>query len=434
MKKRYFNRLHILITAALLLAPAITTAQSIKEWPYTDNFSLVRTISDTSYMVFSEDGGKYFYLLTPSGFLTMYKYINNETIFINDFEISKDTVYFCGYQDTAGTKHAVLGYFPLNNFPVGDINYDKKTDFLEFKKLDVFRIGGKIHAAMTAIERNKASTIVDAFYVTGTTWYYSYLVGDALKQRFDDVVVVNTYPTSYVAFSSRDLTLNNYPRVWIFTLPIAPNLSLLYTPYICHRLYVVPKSEVLLESMEGWVASAFMIENDTILVNRYAPTGYDRSVRIKAYPNMTLKDMQYNDNLAFTLDVLATETTATTINSQIYHVHEYYFDTNMAMYMHFYGDEDINSLALISPVTHSYMASGHNVSNQLLRVYNYFNNGSWGCSSRKNASPFNHKYDYDNPDIDISNKIENPEFQQLKHSIGGISIETIFGTKTNINQ
>ena len=116
IKKLFSIRLHVIVTLAMLLAPSIAKAQFIKEWPYLDDFSLIMKIDATSYMVYSDNGNKTFYL-ESSGILSMFKYITDDDITINDFEISEDTVYYCGHKKVGATRYAMLGYFPLSNFP-----------------------------------------------------------------------------------------------------------------------------------------------------------------------------------------------------------------------------------------------------------------------------------------------------------------------------
>lgn len=430
IKKNISIRLHMIITLTMLLAPSIAKAQFIKEWPYLDYFSLIRKVDATSYMVYSDNGNKTFYL-ESSGILSMFKYITDDDIIINDFEISEDTVYFCGHKKVGATRYAMLGYFPLTNFPAGEIRYNCQSSLLDFKRLDIYRVENQVHAVMTAVEDDNMNTMVDAFHVVDTTWYYYIVKGDEIKHIFDDVVVIKGYPTSYVAFSSRNIPENTlapslYSYVWIFNIPLVPNNSVFISPFQCLSVCATPQSPVLLENMNGWVASAYMIADDTILVNRYSPTSYDRSVRIRTRPATTLKDLRYNDNLGMPIDVLSTHPTATSVNSYIYHVYEYYFDTNQAMYAHLYEDENLNSLAVSSDVNYSFWASGHNEASQNLHSYKYFHN-LYTCSERKNASPFKNKYHSNNIMWRLYFRAEVGKFIPLKHSFGGISVETICG-------
>ena len=421
--------MHVLVTALLLLVPTLANSQTTTEWPFTDRYSLIRTITPSTYMLFSNDGQNIFYYVDVSNPVTPFLIINNKGLTVTDFEIMDDIVYFCGYIISDNNYSAVLGYFPLAGFPSVDVLYNAGSGMILFNRLDLYTVYDQVHAVLTGVDANGISTMVDAIHFSDSTWQYHIVDGNNLGEMFEDVVTVKSGSHPIVVFSSRDRTMNypfmaNHSRTWTFKFPTAINMPIFSNPYLYFQLDQNAKSTVELESMGGWFASAYKTTDDSLIVNRYAQTDYDHSVRIYCDPSLTVKDIQYNFYWGFALDVLVTSSSMTTVDSYIYNVKEYHFDTNTIMKVHRYDDEDLNSLALSSAIENYYRASGHEPIYQNLRAYSY-NYNSWNCAKQVGATYTNMKFPYGRISGSVYYKVVKATFSKIGRLIGSIETERI---------
>ena len=437
MKRKYTIQLHVLITAVLIMAPTMAHGQSsyIKDLQFTDKHSLIRTVDESEYLLYSYDrGDNSFYLFPDGGTSAPFFMTIDKNIEVNDMEISDDTVYFCGQRyEEDGVTRAVLGHFPLSGFPYINLSFIVDSTMTTFKKMDVYHVeqqgGRQVHVVMTAVDIDGYGTMMDACRMGGIMWYAYSFDGKTVDETFDDVVVVKSWEHPYVVFSSRNMgkiTSNKYnrSRVWVFNQPGYINLPIFPYHVACYDIGFgepLPSGPVQLEILNGWFVSAAIVGSDTLQVNRYTYNGYDRSVLIKGLSRMTLKDIQYNHMNAFCHDVLVTTTTPTTVDSYIYPVQEFFFDTNVPMNARLYKDEDLNSLALVSYDDNIYVASGHAAATQPLRVYKYQFN-EWVCSMEYMIFPNKHKYESKvvEADIPFINNIQYMKVNEIDPETKGI--------------
>lgn len=427
--KKQRNRLQVFVTAMLMLVPTLANGQSTTRWPFPDDNSLIRTITPSTYMLFSYNGNNTFYYVDVLNTMSPFIIINEKEMIITDFEIMDDVVYFCGYSNSNNNYTAVLGYFPLSGFPAVTVRYNTTSGMRMFNRLDLYSIEGQEHVVLTGIDGQGISTIVDALHFSDTTWYYHIVDGKEFEDMFEDVVTVNRGNSSMVVFSSRDKTMNypfmaNYSRAWTFGFPPAANMPVFVNPFKYFQIDQNTRGMVELESMDGWFASAYKTAADSLIVNRYSQTSYDRSVRIYCDPSLTVKDIQYNYNFGFPLDVLVTSSSTATVNSYIYNVMEYNFDTNTIMKGHLYLDEDINSLALSSAMENYYRASGHETIYQELRSYSY-NYNSWNCSKQVGAVYDNIQFPKRKVDGKVFYTVAKALFVEKGRTVGSIETEKI---------
>ena len=230
MKPKHSHRLHILITAALLLAPAMANSQSsyIKELYYNDDGnSIIRAVDGSKYLIYNHKSINTFFLFPDGGLSSDYMIITNDQLLINDFEIFDGVVYFCGEYHGEERTIAMLGHFSLEEFPYCDVYYDFDTSMTTFKKMDTYYVDQynqrQIHVVMTAVDTSGYGTMVDAYYLGGDSWIFHSFAGELVNEIFDDVVLVDFPESRYVVFSSRETgplyAKYSHTRVWLFDLP-----------------------------------------------------------------------------------------------------------------------------------------------------------------------------------------------------------------------
>lgn len=426
------TQLKVLVAVAIIIIPNLALGQpQIRQLAYKDTSSLVRRVNKDKWLVYSYKGDNHFYMVTPSGAMVDYKYLYDDNIKINDFEISESTVFFCGYREENGERYAMMGYFPLTNFPMGNVLYKVDSTMKEFKKMDIYHVENQVHVVMTALANDRFTTIVDVCHIDSTQWLFHVADGKTLLEYFDDVVVIGKQ-SPYVVFSSREyfhlipVRINTSYSVWQFDAPTITNVPVFVNPCLYQRFDTLNiLSPVLLSTLDGWYASVFKIANNAFSVSRFAYTGYNASVEVYGHSGMRLKDIRCN-NFTFCLDVLTTDTSVSPTDSYIYHVNEFYFDSNALMYAHYYPEEDINSIDVVSEGEKCFIASGHKSKVKRLRTYRYLH-GEWECATKKTASPQKiiYKYTPQVPKIPYTSYFK--YFDSMEYTYGEIGINTICG-------
>ena len=140
MKKRK------LIFLVLLLLPGWLPAQEriIEVQNLNDVSSIVRETSDGLWLVYNYSYGQSRFSLVDESQTTtpqlLFGYIEGtDSTRINDFEIFRDTVYFCGQTWRGKESSSIWGYFPMQGFPYVPVRYHESgADY--FSKIDVFSI------------------------------------------------------------------------------------------------------------------------------------------------------------------------------------------------------------------------------------------------------------------------------------------------------
>lgn len=214
----------ILLALFLISTPAATAQEYIKKVDgiYSDT-SIIREYKEDVRIIYSQQGDdKQFIKVTESG-TTAPLLVLNDDIFVSDFEIMDDILYFCGVR-YFNQLYGFLGYIDLTSFP-STFYGNHFPDMGGFYKMEVFRsqYGGEKHIVMTGDAVNWGSCVVDVRMPTSGSWSYYYSLADSSWAIFDDVAVTDTR----VLVSLRTSTQNGY--VCFFNHP-ALNNSFLITP------------------------------------------------------------------------------------------------------------------------------------------------------------------------------------------------------------
>lgn len=170
---------------------------------YLCDTSIVRQISADTVLVYNSNQTSTFSFVvaTQTNMWTLYY----EPLYVNDFEIYKEKVYFCGYMREEGVKYAIIGYFKLNDYPFINLYYYKVSDCEELKKLDVYTIMEiygieEVHLVATGTTSGvRSDAIVDMSMSAVPTNCDIYISNDE-NQSFDDVAATK----NYVAVAARN--------------------------------------------------------------------------------------------------------------------------------------------------------------------------------------------------------------------------------------
>ena len=129
--KHHAHKILAFAAVALLLSSAsFAQEKKIEVINQLDNYSLVRETNRGLWLVSNYFFGQTVFSMvdetqpaTPQLWLG---YVDGtDSLRVNDFEIFRDTVYFCGQVWRGKTSSGVWGYFPLNNFPNVTVSYNE---------------------------------------------------------------------------------------------------------------------------------------------------------------------------------------------------------------------------------------------------------------------------------------------------------------------
>ena len=367
-----------------------------------DTSSIVRKVNNTTRLVYSHGKQGQFFMITPTSTVAqVLSFYEDSNVYVKDFEIFNDSVFFCGTRKINNVYYAVFGYFPLADFPVCTTRLDTLSALKSFNRMVVYSIGGVTRVSLTASYHSGYGTMVDIRKLGPDAWEYNVAVCSTIYHLFDDVAET----TNNVVFTSRFSPGKYYnTRIWVLNKPAYGSGSLFVStvnrlklakptigPVLCPKLYAGDMYLTALKTL-----------NDTIIVSKYGGSGYSTSVYFKGIPPFTLKDLKTHTPMTF-CDLLATTQTSTFVDSYIYHVREDLFNVGSAMYALKYANEEINSIDRLSNMTGSFIASGHD-NNYSLRIYGYVDN-SWICAERKSygATPKEYTHTPEQLGMTVSN-------------------------------
>ena len=373
MKNITKTRLHVLFLAAMLLPTWVVQAQDkiLNLFQY-DEHSIVRTVDNTTWLVYSHGKSNIFNMVTPSGGTVSYKQLADDKLKILDFEIFEDYVFFCGVLDPAAPD-AIMGYFSLSNFPTSTVYFDTLEEWAEFSKLDVFRVEDQLHVVMTAKYHNGKGTMVDAREYATNSWAYCDADFRNKYYSFFDVAVTD----SYVVFTSwgNDIQSPFYLMqsiLWIIQKPTSSGLPIFNnaTGYM-HKAELLDGSfgDILIKHTSGddFVISSKVSIGLTLGVSFFSGLNYSMSKLINCNSYDVLGDLSacgLPDNI---VALLRNPTSSGTIRSGIVWTSYPSTPPPLGVTMRYSTTEYINSIDLWMGAT--FAASGHEFGVNNLNAY-----------------------------------------------------------------
>lgn len=380
--KRLFTLGMLLLASPLWL---MTNAQDLtrKVWAYSDT-TIIRQYDEDTWICYNYAGekGNEFYEVHSSGSTTPFMGLYDRNLRILDFEIFRDTVFFCGYtgQDK---RTAVMGFFPLSTFPTSTVKYNVLSELMSFDRLEVFAAERQVHVVMTASCHGmwwilSNNTIVDARQNSDGSWLFCVLDKEVVECTFDDVTVSDSN-VFFVGRSAHDYEVDLFPlfntsELWCFEKPVLYGVPVFLNQVDIGYLWNWPSTRISIEHItEDWVAIASRNVNDVIVSSLFKRT---------YYPNATCKiilddtieardvlDIKYNKP-ANRFEILTGRGKTDIWNSLVFTVPYPNHFVSGTVSMHTIAGHRVQSLDFIESAPNYFVASGHDTGWNL-NVYKY---------------------------------------------------------------
>lgn len=297
--------------------------------------SMIRTKNDTTMVICNRKDRHTTFMLVNIG-ATNTPILYFDDVYVNDFELIGNRIYYCGYEMDGTIRKAVFGFFDYNTFsstfPV--LDYYVLDFCTEFKKLDLYQIveypTTETHLVMTGSTGTRPDALVEVKHVLGSTLSHcNVYVSNDETERLDDVAVTR----KYVVVSSRREE-NGIPVVTFrsFHLPTMMGGGIFAASSVNTLLVSSPAADspVLLDYpgtniIDGY-AAVYKIQGYSrfVMLRLNAAASYISSVEILGDDAQTVYpvDIQYNKKSSV-YDILA---------QNIYARDERYFSHRMQIY------------------------------------------------------------------------------------------------------
>lgn len=301
MRNISLNKLIVLVILAFSVSPTIQAQEKIDEFVgvYSDT-TIVRTLSKGKFLVYNRDGvySSFTFVaeVSPEQTLRLEDYV-----FIKDFNIFGNMVYFCGYEASGQGTEAIVGYFNLSSFPATQVFYYIYPNAESFNKLDAYTIISPTmerHVVMTATVSSTQSCVVDAYPSSATQWTFRCDDMAPSTEVYDDVVVRD----STVSFSSRGVDTNGLPvvRIWHYTRPTTVGMTIFNTSLYKQIItYPVASSPIWMERCPNdKLAIAYGTNNnhELVVTSMYKVAGSPVILPFGTSGSWRPQDIKYNPN------------------------------------------------------------------------------------------------------------------------------------------
>lgn len=258
--------------AAMLFLAASQTAfgQEIIRGSNNDDMcdtSIIRAKGNDTVFIYNKknDHSKSSFIMVANGITPAVPRLDMENLYVNDFELYGNAIYFCGYKIERAGRKAIFGHFGISSFPNATISYYELDTCTELRKLDFYRIHEGIiypnyenHLVMTGTTTGaRTDVVVDMLIYTiipypippvtpyGCEMYFS----NDEDENFDDVAVTS----DHVVVSSRR-KVEEIPVIDFYQFERPSMLgNTIFSSSFTHLLVWSPAAEtpVLLEHVSG---------------------------------------------------------------------------------------------------------------------------------------------------------------------------------------
>lgn len=413
----------VLVLVAVLL-PEIVYAQekTIEVQSQKDSYSIIRETSSGLWLVSSYYLGLTTFSLIdetqPATMQLQLGYISGvDSMRVNDFEIFRDTVYFCGLVWKEKKINAIWGYFPLNGFPNVNVSYAISGPS-EFTNLEVFSVDTTtidLHVVMTGkdIVHQGSSQYWEYIYdevrtASGVFNQYSSAIFNTfyLGKFYDiavtdnNVVIASSHPDATILFVIKPTSIvttffSNYTKGYYLTIDDVSDIKLEYC-----------KNDALVAVYRNMVQENMIYQCTGLRIFSFIGTTPHAHLEILGSETQTPLDVKFDKN-SEDLDILTTKKVMyirVPDTCEIYHLNPSLAFSGGPIFTHLYIDEKLNSLDWLSTHRNRFVASGHNANQNNLRVYTYQFDEWKNCTEQriKEAGILEHKTDYVCPGIDYS--------------------------------
>lgn len=392
--KHHAHKILAFAAVALLLSSAsFAQEKKIEVINQLDSYSLVRETNRGLWLVSNYFFGQTVFSMVdetqPATQQLWLGYVDGtDSLRVNDFEIFRDTVYFCGQVWRGKTTSGIWGYFPLNNFPNVTVSYNE-TNTGSFSRLDVFSVDTTtidLHVAMVGStplfyssiyiydEVRTAPGAFDQYKSSLFDFFNSNRIYDV--ESTDNMVALSTsYDSGSVFFFDKPIFTNT---TFLSNFTVYNGLSDVLADYI--RLEYCTNNSLVAVYQE--IKNGYFSYGD-LHVHSFTYTTPHAHISIDNTSNLSPLDVKFNkaDN---ELDILAAPITLSHRgdSSMIFHLVPSLAYNGGWLFCHKFMGERLNSLAWLSTRGPWFVASGHDETQKHLRLYKYCYT-DWGYCSEQ---------------------------------------------------
>lgn len=362
--------------AAIMLLPLFATAQ-VKTYEVqnlSDVKSIVRETGNGYWLVCNYSSGiSRFSLVDENQPLTQQlqlSYVSGaDSLCVNDFEIYRDTVFFCGQTWSKEKSTAIWGYFPLMGFPNVTVKYSQ-ADVENFKKLDVFSANPStvdLHVVMVGgtASGDLFSPIAYDEVRVGTDAFKEYSLVDHFGNYSDVAISDSNVVFACVDFFSSYLEFINKPATLMTTIFSSSAIS--------RKITSIPVFSIILEYCKNnAVVAVYNMPKGPVYVNSYIGTVPDSWLCLIGSNIRQPRDVKF-DKVSENLDVLTSRLAlegSCVDSSTIYHLNQSLRYYGGPIFGHRYN-KNLNSLEWLSNGDRQYVASGHECGPNILQLCKY---------------------------------------------------------------
>ena len=372
----HLNIKYRILFFALISASFCASSQEfVKEAQVKCTESLVREVSSQSWMVYSYHYGmSVFSLVNEYG--TIAPTLQLPLLYhVSDMEIYNDTVYFCGYIDSA-LNTALFGYFSIASFPSMTVRCLQLAGLNTFNKMEIFCHDGKPHVVLTGIMNKYHPFLADAITTTSNSWLFS--VSSSANDNwdiYDDVAITD----NYIVVTSR---IFDYDTGYVHYFNKPPTYSSMFPYHFLYRtIQYNPTSSILITACdEDKFATLCKIGTNTFVMSKY--NFMNDVVSLKSgMLDVECRDINFNNN-AKEVEVLLYSSLVKNGAGITLHYDNAIMGSSMIP-AHSFERNDLSSIDYLSFDPNLFVASGHLSKDELLRLYRYKYDEWFHCTGEK---------------------------------------------------
>lgn len=214
--------------------------------------AIVKHINESTQLIYNEGYLQPCFILTKDVDVDAIAVCLPNEVYVKDFAIYDDTVYFCGGMWTSGTSSsdALVGWFSLAGFPSTVVRTVKNSQLKCFDKIGVYAVSNdvrELHLAMIGLDDNDNHVLIDAHKRNSVQWYFHRsLENFGLENQYVNNLIVTD---NYVVFSSNTKgVFSTEGHLWCFTKPYTVGYSI-FSVAAYHCSLGPTRGKVVMESL-----------------------------------------------------------------------------------------------------------------------------------------------------------------------------------------
>lgn len=326
-------------------------------------------------------------------------------MFVKDFEVINDTVYFCGTENGVG----IIGYFAIATLTSSNPEYYLfyRSDISIFKKLDVFYTSDVLHVVMLAEDNTKNQYIFDVKRLSSSNWVFTCTSEPWDYCIYEDIVATHDYVM--VSRVNQKVKQNHLLR---FKKPLLASGTIF-------------GAQVVRNSIPKKVLSPYWLEQCGDRLNTVAVTGQiaeDNTIACVWYTGNTMlinsaikipmvnsteeiSDIEYN-RTSGEMNIL----TKVHLTSYIYH----FTDTPGSIYYHWFYGNILMSFDYLEQQPTCFIATGRDTYYNTLKYFRFVYTGNNQCMPKLETYSYPVEYEDDIFLMELDHMRENDEPQLIQ--------------------